>query len=255
MKKYLISLAKDEKRRELFFTQENSADFQIFTAINTMNEEWQDLAKHFDLNAFEQRYQRKATKGEIGCTLSHLAVFQLIAEDDNIQDDEYALICEDDALFNQDFEKNLQVLNLLNQDIIWVGQSKISHFNDPLLEAEYPLGLKSQLTQIGNSDYYYGYPYRNYFAGTVTYLIKKSMAKKLLNLTALPYWLADDFILFEQQAKADILAVRPLLAIENPVLNSNLEVQRKSQHQGMFKVWLKYPLKKYLAFKRNQNKK
>ena len=36
MKKYLISLEKDVKRRELFFAQPDTSDFEIFRAINTM---------------------------------------------------------------------------------------------------------------------------------------------------------------------------------------------------------------------------
>ncbi|VEI44570.1 lipooligosaccharide N-acetylglucosamine glycosyltransferase [Actinobacillus equuli] len=39
--------------------------------------------------------------------------------------------------------------------------------------------------------------------------------------------------------------VRPLMAIENPVLTSNLEGARASQQQATFKKILKYPLKNY----------
>jgi len=74
MNKYLISLDKDNQRRELFFSQKNTADFQVFSAINTMQVEWDELAEQFDLAQFERHYGRKVTKGEIGCTLSHLNV-------------------------------------------------------------------------------------------------------------------------------------------------------------------------------------
>ena len=40
MKKYLISLDKDVQRRELFFSQPNTADFEVFSAINTMQKEF-----------------------------------------------------------------------------------------------------------------------------------------------------------------------------------------------------------------------
>lgn len=39
LKKYLISLDKDIQRRELFFSQKNTEDFQIFSAINTMQKD------------------------------------------------------------------------------------------------------------------------------------------------------------------------------------------------------------------------
>ncbi|HDL3366556.1 TPA: Lsg locus protein 4, partial [Mannheimia haemolytica] len=66
-----------------------------------------------------------------------------------------------------------------------------------------------------------------------------------------PYWLADDFILFEKNFKFDVLIVRPLMAIENPVLISNLEDLRGSLNNNLFKKAVKYPLKKLLAIKRN----
>ena len=43
LKKYLISLDKDIQRRELFFSQKNTEDFQIFSAINTMQKDWDEL--------------------------------------------------------------------------------------------------------------------------------------------------------------------------------------------------------------------
>ncbi|MGX3014437.1 glycosyltransferase family 25 protein, partial [Ursidibacter sp. B-7004-1] len=130
MNKYLISLDKDIKRRELFFSQPDTQDFQIFSAFNTMNDELSDLSLRFDLARFEQQYKRKVTKGEIGCTLSHLGVYQSILKNNDIQEDEYCLICEDDALFCADFQQELnKVISVSQADIILVGQSKIAEFN------------------------------------------------------------------------------------------------------------------------------
>lgn len=257
MKKYLISLEKDVKRRELFFLQPNTRDFEVFNAINTMGSDWERLNNSFDLAKFEQYYGRKTTKGEIGCTLSHLSIYQKIADDQTIQDDDYCLVCEDDVLFAQDFQKNIHTLLAQNvkADIILVGQSKISNFDDIELEISYPTTFGFLQKQIGDSEYKYAYPYRNYFAGTVAYLIKKSTACQFLTQTsnALPYWLADDFILFSHKFKLDVLIVRPLMAIENPVLVSNLENLRGSVNNNFFKKIVKYPLKKLLAIKRNFN--
>lgn len=254
MKKYLISLEKDVNRRELFFSQPNTADFQIFDAINTMNADWNELNERFNLDKFEQRYGRKTTKGEVGCTLSHLSVYQLIAEDNIIQPDDYCLVCEDDALFAADFQQNLDALlaQNLKADIVLVGQSKIPSFEDGELEINYPTTLGFLQKKVPNTPYKYSYPYRNYFAGTVAYLIKKSTACQFLESAKnRPYWLADDFILFGDEFKVDTLIIRPLMAIENPVLISNLEDLRGSLNNNLLKKTLKYPLKKLLAIKRN----
>lgn len=50
LKKYLISLDKDIQRRKLFFSQKNTEDFQIFSAINTMQKDWDELASILILN-------------------------------------------------------------------------------------------------------------------------------------------------------------------------------------------------------------
>lgn len=254
MKKFLISLDKDIKRRELFFSQANTEDFEVFRAINTMNEDWSNLSNHFNISRFEQRYGRKVTKGEIGCTLSHLSVYERIANNPDIQRDEYVLICEDDALFAENFQQHLNAIlqQNLTADIILVGQSKIPHFEDKELLINYPSTFKSLQKQIGNSPYYYSYPYKNYFAGTVAYLIKKSTAIQFLNeIKNTVYWLADDYVLFGEQFGMDILVIRPLLVIENPNLVSNLEDLRGSLNNNLVKKLFKYPLKKLLAIKRN----
>lgn len=256
MKKYLISLDKDEHRRERFFTQPNTQDFKVFSAINTMNSELSELSEKFDINQFEQHYHRHVTKGEIGCTLSHLSVYQQIIDDEDIAEQDYVLICEDDAQFNQAFQQNLD--KLLNQnpnaDILLVGQSKIAEFNDIELEINYPTTFNFLLQRSEDCRFAICYPYKNYFAGTVAYLIKKSAARLILEKVKQhnkAYWLADDFILLGDQFHLDIQIVRPLMVIENPSLNSNLQSVRGSEANNLLKKMLKYPLKKILAVKRN----
>ena len=259
MKKYLISLDKDHHRRELFFAQPNTEDFEIFSAFNTMNENLEALNKRFNLAKFLQTYGREATKGEVGCTLSHLAVYQKIVENVEINDEEYSLVCEDDALFNDNFTDNLSLLlkQKPNCDILLIGQSKINHFNDIELEINYPTTFSWLQTKIKDCALSISYPYKNYFAGTVAYLIKKNTARKILEIVQknnLAYWLADDFILFGSVFDLDIKIVRPLMVIENPELNSNLATDRSAVQHHFIKKLAKYPAKKFLAIKRNWGK-
>lgn len=259
MNKYLISLDKDHHRRELFFSQANTDDFEVFSAFNTMNEDLEALNKRFNLAKFLQTYGREATKGEVGCTLSHLAVYQKIVENTEMKDEEYSLICEDDALFNDDFAENLSLLlkQNINCDILLVGQSKINQFNDIELEINYPTTFSWLKNKIKDCNFSISYPYKNYFAGTVAYLIRKDAARKILEMVKrnnLAYWLADDFILFGSAFNLDIKLVRPLMVIENPKLNSNLSTERSAiQHHFLTKL-VKYPAKKLLAIKRNWGK-
>ncbi|MDO4429831.1 MAG: glycosyltransferase family 25 protein [Lonepinella koalarum] len=256
MKKFLISLEKDSQRRELFFSQPDTSDFVVFTAINTMNLSGDELATKFNMEKFKQSYHRTVTKGEIGCTLSHLTIYEKIINDENIADNDYVLVCEDDVLLADNFQQNLTALlaQNLTSDIILVGQSKIPAFNDKELCITYPTTFKFAQKPIADTGYYYSYPYKNYFAGTVAYLIKKSACRRFyleMNKPEGIYWLADDFILFGKLFDLDILVVRPLMAIENPNLTSNLEALRGSLNHNLAKKLLKFPLKKLLAIKRN----
>ena len=256
MNKYLISLDKDVQRRELFFAQPDTADFVVFSAINTMQKEWDELAEVFNPTKFEQHYGRNVTKGEIGCTLSHLAVYRQIVEDQNVTENEYALVCEDDALFNSNLSPNTIAFltEKCNADIVLIGQSKIAEFDDVELEINYPTTFSFLRQTIG--DVTVAYPYKSYFAGTVSYLIKKSAARAFLKQLEQekPFWLADDFLLFETQFQINNNVVRPLVAIENPQLVSNLEAIRGSKSNNLVKKLIKYPLKKILAVKKNLGK-
>ena len=253
LKKYLISLDKDIQRRELFFSQKNTEDFQVFSAINTMQKDWDELVSIFNIEQFKAHYGRNVTKGEIGCTLSHLSVYQKIVEDNDIAEDSYALVCEDDALFHSDFQQNLTALlaEKLESEIVLVGQSKINDFNDADLEINYPTTFSFLCKKTGNVNY--AFPYKSYFAGTVGYLIKKSAARTFIQQVSQnkPFWLADDFLLFEQDFNIRNKVVRPLMVIENPVLISNLESIRGSLSNNLFKKLMKYPLKKIFAIKKN----
>lgn len=255
MKKFLISLAKDSYRRELFFAQPNTDDVTLFSAVNMLDKTEQDFSALFDVDKFQQRYGRAVTRGEIGCTLSHLQVYEKLANDPAIQDNEFVLICEDDALFVENYQFVLDQLlqQSLNAEIILVGQSKIAQFDDLELEINYPTTFQALRKPIAHTNYHYALPYKNYFAGTVTYLIRKSAVNKFLMQLkeGLPYWLADDYVLFAEALQIETLVIRPLLAIENPLLESNLSGARKDLANNLAKKLVKYPLKKLMAIQRN----
>lgn len=253
MNKYLISLEKDHQRRELFFSQPNTADFEVFFAVNSMEKSEEELHSLFDFTQFQQRYQRSPARGEVGCTLSHIEIYRKILADERVKESDYALICEDDALFCDDFQAKLEgLLPYCDADFIWIGQSKIADFNDSELEINYPVTSSLLAKKIPNSNLIYSLPYKPYFAGTVAYLIRKQAVRKLLNSAKIPFWLADDYILFQENMGLIAKAVRPLLVIENPKTISNLSQFRAEKYNNLWLKLIKYPLKKYLAIKRNK---
>lgn len=151
-----------------------------FQRLIPCKKEWDELAEVFNPTKFEQHYGRNVTKGEIGCTLSHLAVYRQIVEDQNVTENDYALVCEDDALFNANLSPNTTALltEKCDADIVLIGQSKIAEFDDVELEINYPTTFSFLRQTVG--DVTVAYPYKSYFAGTVAYLIKKSAARAFL---------------------------------------------------------------------------
>ena len=64
MKAKVISVSYTHLHPTLF-AQPDTADFVVFSAINTMQKEWDELAEVFNPTKFEQHYGRNVTKGEI----------------------------------------------------------------------------------------------------------------------------------------------------------------------------------------------
>lgn len=247
LKKFLISLEKDKYRRDLFFAQPYTSDVQIVQAFNSLDVSISQLTNLFDFDKFLKLYGRQPYKGEVGCCLSHISIYKKIWGDDEIALDDYVLIFEDDALLCENFFQELdQLLKTdINEDFVILGNSKIPTFNSYLLELNTPTTLKFLRKKIPHTRKFYSYPYRPYYAGTVTYLFKKGSIEKLISNT--PFWLADDFLFFDKFFDLKAVVVRPLMAIENPQINSNLNNSRHVIKFEKAKMIFKYPFKKCLA--------
>lgn len=256
MRKFIISLEKDTLRRKIFSRQKNAKVFTIFNAANTLNLNQEKSFSIFDIHKFNNYYKRNITNGEIGCTLSHINLYKKILNDKNIKNDDFILISEDDILFSEDFWEVLSKLEKqnINADMLVLGESKVKSFSCKKIEIKAPLSLKPLNKKVGYRDFVYGYPSHYYYAGTVCYLIKKSAITKFpIHTDTLPYWLADDFSLFYKEFGIKIKMLRPIIAIENPILESNLENNRTiispktRYHKGKIMYLVKYPLKKIIA--------
>lgn len=113
---------------------------------------------------------RHLSKGEIGCLLSHLSIYQRMIDEDI----ECACIFEDDNDFGQDIDILLKENLLLKADweLLLIGHSGRS--NNPLCGAEY-----SSKREHVFGLYHIAKPVEAP-SGTYAYLVKKSAAQKLL---------------------------------------------------------------------------
>lgn len=168
---------------------------------------------------------RPVTWGEIACTLSHIGCWKKIANDDDIQDNDFCVIAEDDVRFIPNFSNAINVLinglknhpdnNLIilqklgTRELIWKERLLLS---DNIEIHKYP----DHESTLYNHD------------GASLYLIQKSLTKHLLNelIDKKPYWLADSISEFHPSIKNIGITV-PLLGYIPQNNPSDLEQDRK----------------------------
>jgi glycosyl transferase family 25 len=92
---FIISLPKDKDRRAPLERQlqKLAMPFSVVTAVHGASLSASELEASYDRKKAVQLFNRELSKGELGCALSHVSIYQkMVAE--NIP---YALILEDDA--------------------------------------------------------------------------------------------------------------------------------------------------------------
>lgn len=92
---FIISLPKDKHRREFLGGQLQKLDmpFTVLEAVNGKALSAEELAASYDPKKAVRLFNRELSKGEIGCTLSHVSIYRKMAAEDI----PHALVLEDDA--------------------------------------------------------------------------------------------------------------------------------------------------------------
>ncbi|HHQ4453907.1 glycosyltransferase family 25 protein [Aeromonas hydrophila] len=223
---YVVSLKDELSRRTSIEKQLDRLDikFHFIDAVDLRNISHDIATTHIKVDALNS-IKRAMTKGEVGCALSHLECYENFVSS---SDSDWAWIIEDDAnldnLNSESIADLLTSLNYLDIDVLILGYSKLSKDKESTFYKMEPL---SKLTQSG--DILIGMPWRNWTCGTVSYLIRRSGAEKML-----AYFddekvstVADDWLFFREQVNLNIAHCRPLLVFEDfSTFRSSLETER-----------------------------
>lgn len=223
---YVINLDRHPERLFTFYQQPEARLFQRMPAVDK-----QILALLgngdllFDIASLKRNIQRPVTLGEIGCTLSHLKVWQAIAENTQIAEHDFALVAEDDIRFIPHFEQYLVSLvqSISQQALDIVLLHKLGLYIEgrlPLFKEKETLHyfIPTQSHQCDND-------------GSALYLIRKAKAKSLVAELASrkPDWLADQFSAFCDLERIAILSHQFGYIEENSP--SDLEQERNIARQ------------------------
>jgi glycosyl transferase, family 25 len=103
---YVISLKKSSDRHELLSNTLEGLDYEIFWGVNGMELKSDNLNEEGKLSV-NGSGNNSLTSGEIGCALSHLAIYKKIVD----QNLENALILEDDLVLKSKKSEGLNILN------------------------------------------------------------------------------------------------------------------------------------------------
>ena len=144
----------------------------------------------FNLKKAEELLDRTPNNKEIAHTLSHIQCWKAIAENEQLQDNDFVLIAESEI---QPVENFLQhSINYANKYSSY-GIIKLQHDGEGRSgERLFQIGDEPDALIYGDTNQY------NY--GCSLYLIRKDVAKKLTALLSetKPYWLADQFTAFHE---------------------------------------------------------
>ena len=159
----------------------------------------------FNVKKAEELLDRTPNNKEIAHTLSHIQCWKAIAENEQLQDNDFALIAESEIQPVENFIQH--AINYANKYSSY-GIIKLQHDGDARSgERLFQAGDEPDALIYGDTNQY------NY--GCSLYLIRKDVAKKLTALLSetKPYWLADQFTAFHEPK--NIAQARYLLG-ENP---------------------------------------
>ncbi|MFU2080265.1 glycosyltransferase [Avibacterium endocarditidis] len=169
-----------------FLQQPENRDCQIINAITPKTLALlPDFNLVFNLAKAKKILNRQVTLEEIAKTLSHIHCWKTIAEDNNVDDNEFVII----------IEPTVEVI----KNAYLALEREIEHF---LLNSKYNLFLLQSKNggdlYSGEGDIYsivYSYPSAYNNGGEYFYAIRKKYLLELLNKLELekPYWKADDF--------------------------------------------------------------
>jgi GR25 family glycosyltransferase involved in LPS biosynthesis len=121
---YLINLKRREDRYENFLKNfKYGNEVTRFNAVDAKNFDYGDPVFIDNLKSGLKNVNKVVKPGVLACTLSHFKVWETIANNENINDDELCLIFEDDVMFHENFDEIFDE-DFQGVDLIYFGGKK-----------------------------------------------------------------------------------------------------------------------------------
>lgn len=225
----MINLDRRKDRLDNFFKNYGNIYPNVlkFSAVDGKNFNFNQFKNILDISNYNQYNLIKNTyashnnlKGALGCIMSHYLIWNIIANNNNLLDNDYILVLEDDIYLSKDF--NLKLNNLLEYihfdnewDVVFLGFSDYHNTNDKK--------INDMLIQFSGDKRLRG-------GGTFSYFIRKKAAKKYLQF-ANKYKIQQpiDWFMIELFKYMTVYKCEPEI-IHSQIANNNLNIDSDIQN-------------------------
>lgn len=239
VRKFVINLPGVHDRLQAFYLQEHTQDFEVVSAVYGKELADVEAALLFDRVRFARAYDRQVAYGEIGCTLSHLKIYNQVLADDTIAEDDWVLIVEDDTtFFDSWYQRCNQILHyfaanpqgiqprFLQCNNNWVVKDEIINLAQ-LAESNYFKTDRDQVQFLDNQQGFF-LPYQMVSYGSSHYLVRKSLLREQYYLHHRDaHWVADDFPAFFHFKPHEYCYCNPMLSYQKLDFSSAINDERE----------------------------
>ncbi len=229
------------KRRHVAMQRAKNFNYQVvfFDAIDLVKKDVNQLFDVFDNNGFINRYSREPSSGDIGCLLSHYALWKKLSIENKEQ---YHLILEDDFIPKVKSNELLEIINQTKKfDVLLLGYSKVQD-NEELV-----LKIINPLKKIYSTDRHnIGRKFRESTCGAVAYVVSKNFVDEISKSVNKPSHVLDDWSFFKKNG-FNILHVQPLCFYED-FLNMGSYIKESGRYIPIhdLKITKKNPIYRFL---------
>jgi glycosyl transferase, family 25 len=240
---YVISLPTSSRREAIGrVLRANHVEFAFEDATDGRQKTAAEIESLCDEDAVKSRYGRSMTPAEIGCALSHQAVWKRIADSAN-----GAVVLEDDALLEPAFFESVlrweaKAVSKV-ADIVVLGRCKVGRSSARSIAVREPLKWWASISGLR-----IGFPFKQWTSGAVGYWISAAAARRLSEGTAgraLPA-LADDWPFYRDHMQMRVAEARPYVVWEGfETMPSSIESERRlvTVKRGQAQEFLLCPLR------------
>lgn len=223
LKVLIVSLKQDVAKRKVISEKLNNlnVNFEFIDAIygksleQTFFDDLQPAGKILNRGFLP-------TKGEVGCSLSHLKVYKKILQDKL----EWACVLEDDAILDNKFSDFIENFNAVNFDNLYIlgGQEGLDISSKLISKSIF---IKEKYGEILFNKVIFS---ENYVNRTCCYVISKKTAGKMIAIFEEGFYLADDWYSFKAKCAFKDIFISNFVSHPVDLSHSAIEKERQDAY-------------------------